>query len=158
MYLKKIIFKVDKLKSIIRCLYYKYLGANILKNVTIASNCKIYNHENLVIKDYVFINDNFWCNAKGGVNIGSDVLIGPNVTIHSSNHNYSKSNVKFRLQGHTNKKVTIGNNVWLCASVVILPGVSICNDVIVAAGSIVTSDIKNRGVYAGVPAKFIKNI
>jgi maltose O-acetyltransferase len=84
--------------------------------------------------------------------------MGPNVTIHSSNHNYNIDNVPFMYQGHKDQEVIIGNNVWLGASVIILPGVQICDNVVVGAGAIVTKSIFNAGVYAGNPAKFIKSI
>lgn len=128
------------------------------KGFLLYGNWKFYNSDKLSIGDNVFINDNFWCNAKGSISIGDDVLIGPNVVIHSSNHNYSDIYKKIRHQGHTDKKVVIGNNVWIGASVIILPGVEICNNVVIAAGSIVTKSIVSSGVYGGIPAKFIKSI
>lgn len=158
MLIKKILVKYEKIRSIIFLFILKATGVRINGNVYISSGIKIYNRDKLIVGNNVFINDYFWCNAKGGVNIGSDVLIGPNVTIHSSNHNYASSDIPFRLQGHTNKQVNIGCNVWLCASVVISPGVSVCDNVVVAAGSVVTKSITKSGVYGGVPAKFIKDI
>ncbi|MDF4738276.1 acyltransferase [Vibrio parahaemolyticus] len=155
---KKILVKYEKIRSIFFWFMLKATGVKIESKVYFSSGVKIYNRDKLKIGNNVFINDYFWCNAKGGVNIGNDVLIGPNVTIHSSNHNYANSGKPFRLQGHTDKQVNIGCNVWLCASVVISPGVSICDNVVVAAGSVVTKNITKSGVYGGVPAKFIKNI
>lgn len=155
--MKKIFVRFKKLQSIIHNFVLKSLGVTIGKNCYISSNFKVYDFNKLVIGDNIFINDYFWCNAKGGVKIGNDVLIGPNVTIHSSNHNFSKEGV-FRLQGHTNKEVVIGSNVWLCASVVVLPGVKISDNIVVGAGSVVTKDLMESGVYGGVPAKYIKGL
>nr|WP_324248840.1 DapH/DapD/GlmU-related protein [Streptococcus macedonicus] len=56
------------------------------------------------------------------------------------------------------KPVTIGNDVWIGGNVTILPGVTIGNNVVVAAGAVVTKDIPDNCVVAGVPAKMIKTI
>jgi len=106
----------------------------------------------------VFINDNFWCNAKGGVEIGNDVLIGPNVVIHSSNHRFSDKNKLIRQQGHDNRAVVIGNNVWVGANVVIVPGVIVGEGCVIGAGSIVTKNLDSKSVYVGNPAKKIKDL
>jgi len=159
MNIKKIKTRYLKVKSKVSTFLIKLQGAKIGYGFLMFSNCKFYNHNKLTIGDNVFINDFFWCNAKGSITIGNDVLIGPCVTIHSSNHNYSaNSELPFREQGHTDKKVIIGNNVWLGANCVILPGVAVSDNVVIAAGSVVTKTIEIEGVYGGIPAKFIKSI
>ncbi|TMN77041.1 MULTISPECIES: acyltransferase [unclassified Pseudoalteromonas] len=157
MNIKVIKTKYIKLKSKLITWAIKLQGAEIGPGFLIFSNSKFYNHQNLAIGSNVFINDYFWCNAKGGIEIGNDVLIGPNVTIHSSNHNYLKGYV-FRKLGHEDRKVIIGSNVWLGANCIILPGVDITDNIVVAAGSVVTKSLKQEGVYGGVPAKYIKSI
>lgn len=157
MSMKKIIVRYIKIKSKVIWFLMRIQGAKIGDGFFVYSNSKIYNHDKLVIGDNVFINDFFWCNAKGSISIGNDVLIGPNVTIHSSNHNYEMGKV-FRSLGHTDKPVSIGNNVWLGANCIILPGVTVSDNVVLAAGSVVTKSILNEGVYGGVPAKFIKSL
>ncbi|MDO4565403.1 MAG: DapH/DapD/GlmU-related protein, partial [Clostridia bacterium] len=56
------------------------------------------------------------------------------------------------------KPVTIGNDVWIGGNCTILPGVTIGNNVIVAAGAVVTKDVPDNCVVAGVPAKIIRNL
>ncbi|WP_145838893.1 acyltransferase [Shewanella algae] len=155
---KKIITRYIKLRSYFYAFFLRLTGVKIGKGFLIYGGWKIYNNQRLEIGENVFINDNFWCNAKGNVTIQDGVLIGPNVVIHSSNHNFADQHKHIRKQGHTDKPVLIRSNVWLGAGVIILPGVEICERVVVAAGSVVTKNIDVSGVYGGVPAKFIKNI
>lgn len=94
-------------------------------------------------------------NCGGGIVIGDDVLIGPGVIIYSQNHEYRDPNVKIADQGYVQKPVTIGNDVWLAARVVVLPGVTIGDGAVVASGAVVTKSVPARAVMAGVPAKQI---
>lgn len=150
--------KVKKAISLLRIMWLRAAGASIGRNVLIFGAPRIYNAHNLIIGDNVFLNDNFWCNAKGGVKIEKNVIIGPSVIIHSSNHNYSDPNRPIKLQGHTDKPVHIREDVWIGAGVTVLPGVSICSRVVLAAGAVVVASIDTPGVYGGVPAKILKKI
>ena len=133
----------------------RLMGADVGRGVTIYPGANIYNQSKLKIGNDVFINDGFWCNAKGEVVVGDDVIMGPNVVIHSSNHNYMDVAVIIRKQGHTDAPVRINKNVWIGANVVILPGVEVVERAVIAAGAVVTKSIVEPGVYAGVPAKKI---
>jgi len=94
-------------------------------------------------------------NCCGEIEIGDDVLVGPNVTIYSQNHNYLDKNQIISLQGYKKSKVIINNDVWVAASVVILPGVTLAQGSVIAAGAVVTKSTEEYAVYAGVPAKKI---
>jgi len=85
-------------------------------------------------------------------------LTGPNVIIHSANHNYKNPDIPFRSQGHTFKKVEIMDNVWIGAGAIILPGVTIYSNSIIAAGAVVTKDVQSNVIVVGVPAKVQKYI
>jgi acetyltransferase-like isoleucine patch superfamily enzyme len=117
---------------------------------------RIHHPEHLSIGRRVAINDDFWANAKGTIAIGNDVLIGPSVIIHSANHNWDRSDVPIRRQGHTGKKVTIEDDVWLGARVTVLPGVTVGKGAVVGAGAVVTRDVPPYAVVGGVPAKPIR--
>ena len=107
-------------------------------------------------------------NAKiyGEVKIGKFCLIAPNVFISSHTHIFQRySNLSIREQDQRyieefgeafSEKIEIGSNVWIGANCVILPGVSICSNAVVAANSVVTDNIMIAGVYAGSPAKLVK--
>jgi maltose O-acetyltransferase len=128
------------------------------KNVKVWDFVHIDSPSKLKIGNNVSINRGSVINASGGVCIGNDTLIGPNVTIYSQNHNFNNSNVLIREQGFSLAKVEIGNNVWLASNVTVLPGVTIGENIIVAANSLVNKSISKQGVYAGTPVKLIKQI
>jgi maltose O-acetyltransferase len=92
------------------------------------------------------------------VNIGNDVLIAPNVSILSRMHEFSRTDIPMSLQGYREEKtVTIGNDVWLGRNVVVLPGVTIGNGAIVAAGAVVTKSVPDFAIVAGIPAAIISS-
>lgn len=98
----------------------------------------------------VYLNVNCTLLDGGNIRIGDDVLIGPNVQILTVNHP--------KLAAHRLQKtalvedVVIGNNVWIGAGVIIVPGVTIADEVIVAAGSVVTKNLESNCLFAGNPA------
>lgn len=96
------------------------------------------------------------CRIAGPLSIGSDVMIAPGVSIYTRNHETENIYRPMRLQTAPQKKVTIGNDVWIAANAIILPGVSIGNGAIVAAGAVVTKDVPDYAVVGGNPAKIIK--
>jgi acetyltransferase-like isoleucine patch superfamily enzyme len=96
-------------------------------------------------------NLNNYIQANNGIIFGSNIELGPGVTIISANH---KSN---NLREHTKgKPIIIGNNVWIGANATILPEVIIGNNVIIGANSLVTKNIPSNSVAAGSPSKVIK--
>lgn len=95
---------------------------------------------------------------ENGIVIEDDVLIGPNVSIYSATHNYDNINLPIKQQGYNCKKVLIKKGSWLGVNSVIMPGVVVGVNSVVAAGSIVTKDVPDYCVVAGVPAKIIKKL
>ncbi len=92
-----------------------------------------------------------YINAKNGIEMGSNIEIGPGVKILSANHDpndYSKYTI--------NPPISIGDHVWIGANAVILPGVQLGNNVIIGAGSVVTKNIPSNVIAAGVPCSTIK--
>ena len=90
------------------------------------------------------------------VYIGNNVMIGPNTLITTVGHPLSP---KGRRQYHAfAQPVRIGNDVWIGGNVTILPGVTIGNNVVVAAGAVVTKDVSDNTLVGGVPARKIKEI
>lgn len=97
------------------------------------------------------------CEVYGPVTIGNDVMMGPEVVVYTSGHKTDRIDIPMRLQGGTEvKPVTIGNDVWIGRRVIIMPGVSIGNGCIIGAGAVVTHNVPNYCVAAGVPAKNVK--
>lgn len=128
------------------------------KNVQVWEGVQIDKPSKLKIGDNVSINRGCVINAGGGISIGNNVLIGPNVMIYSQNHRIESKVLPFNQQGYNYKEVEIGDNVWLAANVIVLPGVRIGNNVVVAAGSVVTKDIPSNKLFGGTPAKQIKEL
>ena len=88
--------------------------------------------------------------------IGVNVLFGPNVTIVTANHPKSPKEREENLE--FGAKVVIENNVWLAAGVTVCPGVTIGENSIIGAGSVVTKSIPKNVVAYGVPCKVIEKI
>ena len=94
---------------------------------------------------------------SGTITIGDYVMMGPNVTMYTKNHEYSKLDIPIMMQGYQpDRPIVIGNDVWLCAHSIILPGVHIGNGAIIAAGAVVTKDVPDYAIVGGNPAKIIK--
>lgn len=110
--------------------------------------------KNITIGKNVFFNTGCSFQDRGGIRIGDGSLIGMNVTIATLNHGLS---IETR-NGTYPSPVVIGENVWIGSSATILPGVTIGDNAVVAAGAVVTKDVPKNTVVAGVPAKVIKKI
>ena len=94
--------------------------------------------------------------ANGGITLGDDVLLGPDVKIWSVNHVFARLDVPIWEQGYEHKPVVIGNGVWIGASSFIMPGAHIGDHVVIAAGSVVSGkDIPPYTILAGNPARAI---
>ena len=91
-----------------------------------------------------------------GIVLGDDVLIGPGVLVVSNNHVFTDPTVHIRDQGLAGAPVTIGDDVWLGAHAVVLPGVTIGAGAVVAAGAVVTDDVDPATVVGGIPARPIR--
>ena len=94
----------------------------------------------------------------GPVDIGSHVNLAQGITVTALNHNFDNTEKRIDEQGVSTNPVTIEDDVWIGANAVILPGVTIGNHCVVAAGAVVTKDVPPHSLVAGVPAKVIKQI
>ena len=94
----------------------------------------------------------------GPVSIGNNVNLAQGITVTALNHNFDDATKRIDEQGVSTKPVVIGNDVWIGANVVVLPGVTIGSHCVVAAGAVVTKDVPDHTLVAGVPAKVIKTI
>lgn len=110
--------------------------------------------KNLNIGKNVFINAGCHFQDQGGITIGDNCLIGHNVVLATLNHGFAPKD----RQSLYPAPITLGKNVWIGSNVTILPGVTIGENAIIGAGSVVTKDVASDTVVGGVPAKFIKVI
>lgn len=109
---------------------------------------------NIKLGKNVFINSGCCFQDHAGIEIGDGTLIGHQVVIATLNH----AQDPLRRADMFPKPVKIGKNVWIGAHATILPGVTIGDNAIIAAGAVVTKDVENNVVVGGVPAKKIKDI
>lgn len=111
--------------------------------------------ENIRVGRDVFINQNCTMYDLGGIDIGDDVMIGPNVSIITSGHPLDPAR---RRAFVTAKPIVIERNVWIAAGATIIGGVTIGENAVVAAGSIVTRDVPPNTLVGGNPARVIRSI
>jgi acetyltransferase-like isoleucine patch superfamily enzyme len=111
----------------------------------------------ITIGDRTGISARAYFAGQGGITIGSDVIMGPNVQVFSENHAFADPNLTIKEQGVIKDPVVIGNNCWIGGGATILAGVHIGDGCVIAAGSVVTKSVAANSIVAGVPAKVIKN-
>jgi acetyltransferase-like isoleucine patch superfamily enzyme len=101
----------------------------------------------------VFVNHGCTLNDMGGIAIGDDTMIGPNVSLLTSGH---PTAVVDRRTGITIAPIEIGANVWIGAGATVLGGVTVGDGAVVAAGAVVSRDVAPATLVAGVPARAIR--
>lgn len=112
--------------------------------------------KNLFFGNNVYANFNLTVVDDVEIIVGNNVLFGPNVTLTTTNHPIEP---ELRRKAYQYcKKIIIKDNVWLCSNVVVLPGVTIGENSVIAAGSVVTKDIPANVVAMGIPCKVVRKI
>lgn len=112
-------------------------------------------HPKIFIDSQTYINRNTFIDASFSITIGKLCAIGPNCYITDHDHGTDLSLSPLE-QPLISKPTSIGNRVWLGANVTVLKGVTIGNDAVIGAGSVVTKDIPEKAIAVGVPAKVIR--
>ena len=110
--------------------------------------------KNLVIGKNVFINSGCKVQDQGGIEIGDGTLIGHNVVLATLNQALAPE----RRGDLIPRPIRIGKNVWIGSNAVILPGVTIGDGAVIAAGAAVTKDVPENSVVGGVPARVLRTI
>ena len=128
-------------------------GENLYVIPPIYANCGL---TNVHVGKNVVINFNCTFVDDGEIFIGDDCMIGPGCNLATSIHPISPRLRRHKLQ--YNKPIHIGNNVWFGAGVTVLPGVTVGDNAIVGAGSVVTKDVPSNAIVAGNPARLIRMI
>ena len=101
------------------------------------------------------LNGGTFIDARGGLTLGDDVLIGPNAVLLTSQHHWTDPSRPIVVQGHQMAPTTVGDDVWVGANAVILPGVVIGSGTVVGAGAVVTKDTEPYSIVAGIPARAV---
>ncbi len=139
----------------VRALFSELIGKTVDESFCLIPPFYATGGAGLVVGRNVFINQNCTIYDLGGVEIGDDVMIGPNVSLITSGHPIEPSQ---RRAGVTAKPIVIGRNVWIAAGVIVIGGVTIGENSVVAAGSIVTRDVPANTLVGGNPARIIRSI
>jgi acetyltransferase-like isoleucine patch superfamily enzyme len=101
----------------------------------------------------VFVNHGCTAMDLGGIEIGDDVMIGPNVQLITSGHPLDPATRRSQI---TTAPIRIGRGAWIAAGAIVLQGVVIGDDAVIAAGAVVTEDVPARTLVAGVPARVVR--
>lgn len=132
------------------------LFRSVGKNVFIEPDFICELGSNITIGDNVFINFGCIIFDMGEVTIGDNAMFGPRVGIYTTNHAFDAEERVANVV--MSKPIHIGNRVWLSADVKIVQGVTIGDNSIIGAGSVVTKDIPSNVIAAGNPCRVIRKI
>jgi len=139
-------------------------GVKIGKNVRICSSARFLGNAPLTIGDNTWVGIDVLIVAAAAenspqtkVSIGKNVDIAPRVYIGTGTHIIDIHSPNIAGEGIT-AAINIGDGCWIGANATILPGVTILEKTIVAAGSLVNKDLEGKSIFGGVPAKFIKKL
>ncbi len=138
----------------IRDLLSQITGSEIDESVAIFTPLYINHGKHTKIGKNVFINFDCVFLDLGGITIEDNVLIGPKVSLLSEGHPLSPKERQALVPGHIHLK----KNAWIGAGATILPGVTVGENAVVAAGAVVSKDVLANTVVGGIPAKHLKDI
>lgn len=139
-------------------------GIRFGRDVSLGRNCLIrpsgyYGGEvgvGLTIGDRSSIGPDCFVGCSGEITIGTDVMIGPSVRLFSEDHNFEDPSSTIKSQGVRRSFLHIGDDCWIGSGSTLTAGITLGRGVVVAAGSVLTKDVPDYAVVAGVPARVIK--
>lgn len=129
----------------------RLFGAKIGKCCAVRNSARIWQPWNLEMGDWVAISEHCDIYSVDKIRIGSRTTISRGAFLCCASHDITSPNMEL-----TYAPITIGHDAWVASRAIILPGVSIGDGAVIAAGSVVTTDVDSWGVVGGNPAKFIK--
>ncbi len=135
----------------IRPLLDEIFDGRLPANSSIVTPVYIDRGKTIEIGQNVYVNYGLSAVSTGGITIEDNVMIAPNVSLITANHDFENMNV-IRC-----KPIVIKKGAWIGTRAIIMPGVTIGENAVVAAGAVVTKDVAPNTVVGGNPAKFIKN-
>jgi acetyltransferase-like isoleucine patch superfamily enzyme len=150
----QLLSRLDRLAGLLRARSHLSRCAEVGENVRLRMPVVIYHPERLRFGSMVDIGENVVLRAGGGLTIGNRVLIAAGAAIVTVGHPIELP----RWNENTTAPVHIGDDVWIGVNAVVLPGVTVGNGAVVAAGAVVTEDVPPFTVVGGVPARVISTI
>jgi len=173
--------KILRIKGILRIFYFRIIGLNVTRSSSIGKIVcnwpnKVFIGSDTIIEDMVVFKINSPFESQNIINIGNNVFVGNGCEFNSSakiivgddcliasfctfsdNGHSFENQVLIRSHPCTKQDVVIGSNVWIGTHCSVLQGVHIGDGSVIGAGSVVNKSIPENEVWAGVPAKFIRN-
>ena len=141
----------DAIPRVLRWLGYRLAGARV-RTPNVFGSARLHGPmRNIHIGPGTFVNREVYLEAVAPIEIGRDCQLGPQVMVVTSHHPRTADGGVSKVP--EGRAVRIGDRAWIGARALILPGVTIGDDVVIGAGSVVTRDCLKPGVYVGSPAK-----
>jgi acetyltransferase-like isoleucine patch superfamily enzyme len=139
----------------VRALFSELIGKKVDESFLLIPPFYTAGGDEIRVGQNVFINQNCTFYDLGGLDIADDVMIGPNVSLITAGHPLEPLERRAATIG---TPIVIEKNVWIAASVTIVGGVTVGENSVVAAGSVVTRDVPSNTLVAGNPARVIRSI
>ncbi len=139
----------------IRALFSRLIGKEVDESFILIPPFYTAGGDEIRVGHNVFVNQNCTFYDLGGLDIGDDVMIGPNVSLITAGHPLEPSHRRATTVG---KPIVIERNVWIAAGATIIGGVTVGENSVVAAGSVVTKDVPPNTLVGGNPARAIRSI
>ncbi len=139
----------------IRALFSELIGKKVDESFLLIPPFHTAGGDEIRVGRNVFVNQNCTFYDLGGLDIADDVMVGPNVSIITAGHPLEPSRRRTATIG---KPIVIEKNVWIAAGATIIGGVTVGENSVVAAGSVVTRDIPPNTLVGGNPARVIRSI
>jgi maltose O-acetyltransferase len=146
----------DLLPAFVRSALMRLVGMKISKTAAIWANCS-FGSNRITVGSDVFINNGFFFDGYDRCTIGNNVRLGQFVRIITATHEIGPSSQR-GLADVVGLPVSIEDGCWLGVGVTVLPGVIVRTGCVVAAGSVVTTSTESDGLYAGIPARRIREL
>lgn len=113
--------------------------------------------EGLVVGDDSNIGAYCYIGCSGFIQIGSNVMMSPRVSLYAENHNYADATRSMKEQGVTREYIVVEDDCWIASHAVVVAGVTIGRGSIIAAGTVVTKDVPPYSIVAGVPGRVVRS-
>ena len=134
----------------VRNTIYRRAGMTLAQTSSIHWRAEFYAPESITVGEHCTIGDSCFLDGRSGLSIGDSVNLGSHVTIYTREHDVNSPDF-----AETGGPVVVGDHAWIASHAIVLPGVTIGEGAVVAAGAVVTRDVPPYAIVGGSPARFI---